>query len=356
MTAISTDTSQCDSLLDVPKLDLHVHLIGCVRPATLRELAGRAGVTLPRSADDLYRRINSMPTPAEEQDGPWYPLLRVYELICRCLKSEDDFARIVYETLEDGLRSSNVVYQELAFSPTVHMALGTPYPVAIRGLVAGIKAARADLGVDAGLIMAVNREDTPGAAVEMVQSILRSRVDEVVAIGLDFDESKGPPEAFARAFSIARQAELHLTAHAGEHVPGGQNVRYCLDQLGCERIDHGYFVLDDDDLVERCRAEQVVFNVAFTTSRRKLRAWRRSSVRKMVDRGLRISINSDDPQLFPTTITDEIKIAVTDVGLTEQQVIATIRNSIDASFLAPEAKHELHNRVTATAGEASNIP
>jgi len=332
-----------DTLAAIPKLDLHVHLIGSVRPGTLAELAAKAEVTLPVLADELYRRINSFPTEEEEQHGPWFPLLRVYELICACLRTEDDFARVAYEALEDGLRSSNVVYQELAFSPSVHMTEGVSYQTAARGLARGIRDARADLGVGGALIAAVNREDTPRAAVEMASAVAELRQEEVVAIGIDFNERKGPPQAFRAAFAIAERAGLHRTAHAAEHVPGGAYLRYCLDELHCERIDHGYYVLDDDALVERCRADGVVFNVAFTTSRRKLRPWRRSSVKAMVDRGLRITINSDDPALFPTTVAEEMRLAVTSAGLTVPQVLAAIHNSVDAAFLDESAKQELRS-------------
>lgn len=329
----------------VPKLDLHVHLIGSVRPRTLSSLAARAGVMLPLPADELYRRINSDPTSEEEQRGPWFPLLRVYELICASLRTEDDFARVAYEALEDGLRSSNVVYQELAFSPSVHMELGVPYPTVARGLARGIRSARQDLGVDGALIAAVNREDTAAAAVSMATAVAEFPVDEVVAIGIDFDERLGPPQRFRSAFEIAERAGLHRTAHAAEHVPGGEYLRYCLDELHCERIDHGYYVLNDDSLVSRCRDSGIVFNVAFTTSRRALRPWRRSSVREMVDRGLRITINSDDPALFPTTVNNEMEIAVSSVGLTDADILSAVDNSIDAAFLDPSAKASLRARV-----------
>jgi adenosine deaminase len=334
----------------LPKLDLHVHLIGSVRPATLSALAARAGVALPVPADELYRRINSDPTPEEASRGPWFPLLRVYELICACLRTEDDFARVAYEALEDGLRSSNVVYQELAFSPSVHMELGVSYPTMARGLASGIRSARRDLGVDGALIAAVNREDTASVAESMATAVAEFPVDEVVAIGIDFDERKGPPQRFRSAFKIAERAGLHRTAHAAEHVPGGEYLRYCLDELRCERIDHGYYVLDDDSLVSRCRDDGIVFNVAFTTSRRALRPWRRSSVRSMVDQGLRITINSDDPALFPTTVAREMDLAVSSAGLTDADVLSAIDNSIDAAFLDPSAKASLRARVASVAG------
>jgi adenosine deaminase len=339
-----------DVLAAIPKLDLHVHLIGSVRPATLAELAAGAGIPLPAPASGLYRRINSHPTEDEERDGPWFPLLRIYELICSCLQTEDDFARVAYEALEDGLRSSGVVYQELAFSPSVHMALGVPYPTVARGLARGVRAARRDMGVDGALIAAVNREDTAAAAAEMASAVAEFPLEEVVAIGIDFDERLGPPQKFREAFMIAERAGLHRTAHAAEHVPGGEYLRYCLDTLHCERIDHGYYVLDDDALVSRCRDEGIVFNVAFTTSRRKLRPWRRSSVKAMVDRGLRVTINSDDPALFPTTVAEEMRIAVSSAGLTVPQVFSAIDNSIDAAFLDASAKKSLRARVSSVAG------
>lgn len=323
----------------LPKADIHVHLPGCVRAATLGELAARNGVDLPLPAPELYARINSDPTEAERPHGPWFPLLRVYELICASLRTAGDFARVVYEALEDGLATSNIRYAEPAFSPSVHLAAGVPYRVMAEGIAEGVAAARTDLGVHARAIAAVNREDTPEVARAMVAEIAAHPTEEVVAIGLDFHEARGLPEHFAGAFRLAGRHGLRRTAHASEHVASASPTETCLDLLGCDRIDHGYHVLRDDRVVARCRDAGVAFNVAFTTSRRALRPWRRESITEMYERGLRVTINSDDPALFPTTLAEEYRLAAEALGADALPGLA--RAGVEASFAPEEVKREL---------------
>ena len=339
-----------EPIAEVPKAELHVHLPGCVRAVTLSELATKHDVALPLPARELYKRINSAPTPEEAAHGPWFPLLRVYELICRCLQDRADFARVVYEAMHDANRSSNVVHQELAWSPSVHLALGVNYPEMVAGMAEGLRAAQSDLAMTGGFIAAVNREDSPAVALEMAETLRAHPTEEVIAIGLDFDERKGPPEAFAEAFGTAREAGLHRTAHAGEHVPGpagAGNILTCLGALGCERIDHGYYVLEDPAVVARCRDEGVAFNVAFTTSRRALRPWREASVLEMLNSGLRVNISSDDPQLFPTTVADEFAIAQERLGLSTEAALQLVRNGVTASFMEQGARRRLEQRLDA---------
>jgi adenosine deaminase len=345
-----------DRVAGAPKAELHVHLPGCVRATTLEDLARRHEVRLPLPATELYSRVNSTPTREEAAAGPWFPLLRVYDLICRCLRSREDFARAVYEAMEDAHRSSNVVHQELAWSPSVHLALGVTYQEMVAGMVDGMRAAWTDFGMTGGFIAAINREDAPAVALAMVNTVLAHPVEEVVAVGLDFDERKGPPEAFVEAFDAARRGGLHRTAHAGEHVAGpagAANVATCLDLLGCERIDHGYYVLEDPSVVARCRDEGVPFDVAFTTSRRALRPWRRASVGEMLRAGLRVNLSSDDPQLFPTTVANELSIARGTLGLSDEELMALVRGGVEASFMRAGDRQRLLRDLERTTGPTS---
>lgn len=332
----------------VPKAELHVHLPGCVRPGTLAELASAHGVELPLPAHELFARVNSVPAPDEVGTGPWFPLLRVYELICECMRTADDFARVAYEAMVDAFMSSNVVHQELSFSPSVHMARGVPYAAMAEGLSEGLRAAKSDHGLSGLVIAAVNREGSPAAAVEMMEQVVAHRTDEVVAIGMDFDERRGAPERFVEAFELAKRHGLHRTAHAGEHVEGpagAANVRTCVVLLGCERIDHGYYVLEDPSVVGWARGLGLHFDVAFTTSRRALRPWRRACVSEMLRQGLRVNVSSDDPSLFPTTVARELGIAHDELGLGPQELLELVRNGVRASFLDPGAKRDLLSRV-----------
>ncbi len=327
----------------LPKLDLHVHLPGTVRATTLAELADRNSVGLPRPAEELYSRINSDPTEEEKDRGPWFPLLRVYELISESLRTRDDFSRVVFEAMEDALVHSNVIYSEFAFSPSVHMDAGVDYAEIVAGIAEGIARGRTELGTDARAIAAVNREDSAEKATAMVETVIAHPDEAVVGIGLDFYELKGMPEKFAEAFRLAGAHGLKRTAHAGEHAPTAATVATALDELGCDRIDHGYQILRDPDIVERCRAAGVIFNVAFTTSRRALIPWRRESIAAMDAAGLRLSINSDDPALFPTTSEHEFAIAAEIFGA--DRLGEFVDNAVDAAFLAESEKDALRRRI-----------
>ncbi len=318
-----------------PKVDLHVHLIGCVRSGTVGELAKKHNIELPMPANELYEHINSDPLPEEHDHGPWFGLLRVYDDICACLRDQEDFARVSYEVIEDGLRINNTRYHELAFSPSVHFGHGVRYRTMADGLVEGIRAAGTDYGVRASAIVAVDREDTGDVARAMLEEVVAYPREEIVGVGLDYEETAGPPEQFADAFVLAKRRGLHRTAHAAEHDPWARNVTTCLDALGCERIDHGYHVLSDRRVVARCRDEGIPFNVIPTTSRRATRKWRLGAIREMLASGLFVTINSDDPALFGFSLNQEYLLAHAGDGLdlnVDELLDISVR-AIEASFL-----------------------
>lgn len=331
-----TEPTSAETLLrSAPKIDLHCHLIGCVRSGTFGELAKKHGVELPMPADELYPRINSDPLPEELEHGPWFELLRVYEDICAVLRDADDFARAVYEAMEDGLRINNTRYHEFAFSPSVHLEHGVAYKTMADGLVAGIQAAATDLGVQATVIAAVDREDTGEVARAMVEEVVACPKAEIRAVGLDFEETTGPPERFIDAFALAKRHGLHRTAHAAEHDPWARNVTTCLDALGCERLDHGYHVMSDLRVTARCRDEGIPFNVIPSTSRRATRAWRLGRIRDMIASGLFVTVNSDDPALFRFCLNQEYLLAnaADGLALSADRLLDMSARSIEASFL-----------------------
>src|SRR5262249_45684451 len=148
------------------------------------------------------------------------------------------------------------------------------------------------------------------------------------------------------AYALAEHHGLRRTAHAAEHDPSARNIVTCLDQLHCERIDHGYFVMQSDEVVRRCREEGVRFASIFTTSRRALRPWRRASIKAMVESSLRVSLASDDPAMFPTTLSQEYLIGAHQVGFD----LATLRqltlNAVDAAWLDDTEKARLRAEIT----------
>src|SRR5699024_6122575 len=207
----------------------------------------------------------------------------------------------------------------------------------------GLARARDVFGFVGRAIASVNRGDNGEVVVGRVEAVIDRPLLGVVGLGLDRSEVGGLAEEFVEAFRLAGEHGLFRTAHAGEHAPTAESVTTAIDVLGCDRIDHGYQILRSPEIVARCAERETIFNVAFTTSRRALIDWRKESVVSMVDAGLRVSINSDDPALFPTTLRREMGIAGELMPTVDEAWF--VENSIAAAFLDDDAKSRLRATV-----------
>jgi adenosine deaminase len=197
------------------------------------------------------------------------------------------------------------------------------------------------------LIAGIDRSGSAQDALDRVRTVVDHPHEYVAGIGLDNLETAGPPERFEAAYRLAGEAGLGRTAHSSEHAPVAVNTVTCLDVLGCDRIDHGYFVLQDDDVVARVRDEQVPFTVISTTSRRSWRPWRRASIAAMLDAGLNVIPASDDPGMFPTSLGAEYRILADDLAVPYDRLRAMALAGVEASWLPPAEKAALRDRFVA---------
>jgi len=347
----------------MPKTDLHCHLIGTVRPDTFSEFARREMLVLPDAPETIFPRITSVMKDfapyanaripiiedhSLDTPGDRYSLFQASDWVMQVLTSTDDLTRITYEAFESAHRDSRTRHLELFIDdvPPALKAAGLGYRGAVEAYVEGIKMAERDFGMSGRLIVGIDRSQDGAYAVGRVQEILDNPNEYVVGIGLDNLETVGPPERFAEAYRLAGAAGLKRTAHSSEHAPVSINTITCLDLLGCDRIDHGYFVMEDDDVIERMRDEQVAFTTIFTTSRRSWRPWRRASIKAMVDAGLNVLLASDDPGMFPTTLANEYQIAVDDLGLDREWLKKSALAGVDASWLGDADKAALRESMT----------
>jgi len=219
------------------------------------------------------------------------------------MRDLDDFRATTYAALKRSA-DSGARYVELFFSPAAHEPV-VDYPSMVDGIVDGMRAAREDFGLRARLIPAHNRELGLERGMAFLETVLRHHPLEVIGIGLDYTERPHPPAQFAPLFAAARAAGLEVTAHAGEDGPASY-VRDAIDLLGCRRIDDGYHVVDDPALMERCKQLDVLFTVRPTTTLHTT-VWRdmnspKHAIRRMIEAGLRVTFNTDDPGLFATTL------------------------------------------------------
>ena len=315
----------------LPKVELHCHVEGTLRPATVVDLAAKHEITLPTSDVD---RIYDYAT--------IYEFLEIFRLVNSTVIDRDDFARVAYESLEDGVKLGNLKYREMFFNPTLHTTRGVSMPTIIDGLIDGARAAEADFGVQCRLIADVYRQDPVPMALQMTEEVIEHRRDEVIGLGMDAAEAPDPPEQFVDCFALAAKAGLHRTSHASEDAPP-VNITTCLDVLGCERIDHGYHILADDAVVARCRDEGIHFTCC-PTSTAVVYGWpdlTTHPINGMIAAGLLVHLNSDDPTMFRTDIGKEYVDFVGQNGYSPEMAKDMVFNGVDATWLDAQDKARL---------------
>jgi adenosine deaminase len=321
-----------DFISSLPKTELHVHIEGTLEPEMMFRLAARNGIALPfEDVDQVH---------AAYRFSDLQSFLDIYYQGAEVLRTPDDFYDLMAAYLEraaaDGVR-----HAEIFFDPQSHTARGVGYEVFMRGFRDAISDARRRLGISADLILCFLRHLS---GEEAVATIIEAEpfLDGVIGVGIDSSERDRPPELFEEAYARARELGLRAVAHAGEEGPS-QYVRSALDVLGAERIDHGVRSLEDPDLVDRLRREQIPLTVCplSNVSLRVVDDLSLHPLASMIDSGLLVSINSDDPAYFGGYIGDNYRETQTALGLDDESLIELARNSIESSFLDEARKKAL---------------
>jgi adenosine deaminase len=319
-----------DSLIKrLPKCELHIHIEGSLEPELMFALARRNGIKLPFASVDAVRQAYQF---RQLQD-----FLDIYYRGMSVLVTEQDFYDLAWAYLKRA-RDDNVRHVEMFFDPQGHTARGIAFSVVVSGLHRAIVDARRELGVQASLIMCFLRHLDEADAEQTLDRALAFR-DKIVGVGLDSSEVGHPPSKFARVFRRAGDAGFFLTAHAGEEGPAAY-VWEALDLLGVARVDHGNRSLDDDALVGRLARERMALTVC-PLSNLRLRVVDDLShhpLRRMMDRGLLVTVNSDDPAYFGGYVNENYRAVSHALGLRRDEIAATVRNGISASLMTTAEK------------------
>jgi aminodeoxyfutalosine deaminase len=332
----------------MPKAEIHVHLEGSIRPATLLKLAERNKFDLPvKDADGLHEfyRFRSFPH-----------FIEVYVTITRCLQTIDDYQLIAYEFGADCARQ-NVRYAEVTFSILTNVAYaGLPWQDILRGLNEGRAQARNEFGVEWGWVFDIVR-DMPGTQDEVVEIALAARDRGVVALGLGGNEVGFPAELFPRPFERARQAGLARVPHSGE-TAGPESIWSTLRLLHADRIGHGVRCVEDPSLMDYLREHQIPLEVCPTSNicLGVFQDYARHPLRQLWDQGLYITVNSDDPPLFNTDLEREYQILVDHFGFTADELERVSLNAVRASLLPPADKATLENEFRAQFAQLRSQP
>ena len=316
----------------LPKAELHLHIEGTLEPEMMFDLAARNGIDLP------FANVEEVRAAYEFSDLQSF--LDIYYQGAAVLVTERDFFDLMFAYLAraaaDGVRRA-----EIFFDPQTHTERGISFPVFMDGFTRAIEVAHNEWGISAALIMCFLRH-LPGEAAVETWSEAEPYANLMIGVGLDSSEVGNPPEWFAEAYQLARDAGLHAVAHAGEEGPPAYIIG-ALDSLGSERIDHGVRSAEDPVLVERLVAEQIPLTMC-PLSNVKLRVFDRledHNLKDLLDRGVRVTINSDDPAYFGGYVLDNYVAIAEALDLGRDDLITLARNSIEATFLSVDEKDAL---------------
>jgi adenosine deaminase len=325
----------------LPKAELHLHIEGTLEPEMMFDLAARNGIDLPFANVDEVR--------AAYEFSDLQSFLDIYYQGAAVLVTDQDFYDLMHAYLEravaDGVRRA-----EIFFDPQTHTERGIGFPVFMDGFTRAMDDAQDRWGISSALILCFLRHLSGEAAVATWNDAA-PYAGRIIGVGLDSGEVGNPPERFAEVYRLARDAGLHTVAHAGEEGPPAYIIG-ALDTLGAERIDHGVRCTDDPELVERLAAEQIPLTMC-PLSNVKLRVFDRledHNLKDLLDRGVLVTINSDDPAYFGGYVLDNYVAIADALGLSRGDLIVLARNSIEATFLSEEEQAGLVAEIDAIAG------
>jgi adenosine deaminase len=324
-----------NTLEALPKVDLHRHLEGSLRVDTLMEIAHKHSLTLPMS----IMRLDRMVQVQKGEPFTFENFLAKFNVLRLFYRSPEVITRVTYEAIEDAAKD-NVRYLELRFTP-VALSRAERFPLSevVDWVCETAREAAKKLGITVRLIASVNRHEAPELA-EQVAWIVAERLDKgIVGLDLAGNEAQFPADPFIGIFNEARQAGLKMTIHAGEWA-GAQNVRNAIEQFNAGRIGHGVRVMEDDYVVSLARDRGTVFEVCITSNYQTgvVPELKQHPFKRMLDAGLNVTLDSDDPSISQITLSSEYKLAIEQLGLTVPILKQRIMAAAQASFL-PEPEH-----------------
>ena len=320
----------------MPKAELHVHVEGTLEPALKLELARRNGIELP------YRSVEEMRAAYDFDDLPSF--LRVYYEGMSVLNTEQDFRDLTAAYLTRA-HSQNVTYAEMFFDPQAHTARGVSFETVIRGIRRAQEEARASLGIRTRLIMCFLRDLSAESAMATLEESRPYR-DWIVGVGLDSDESGNPPIKFKAVFEKARAQGFRLTMHCDvDQEDSTRHIWQTLDDIGVDRIDHGVNALEDEALCAEIVRRGLALTVCPISNRCVAGSLKALEVRRMLEMGMRATVNSDDPAYFPGYMNENLVATWEAAELSRDQIVQLAVNAFEASWAAPEEKLALRSEL-----------
>jgi len=328
---LSDHMGLADYVTAIPKAELHLHLEGSIQPQTLLELADRNGITLPYSSVDQIRAACTY--------RDFRQFVDAILMHARAIRRPRDLSLVSYR-IGEQMAAQNIRYAEVTWTPQIYLGLGEPFSTLLDALNDGRRRATDQWGVDMRWIPDIVRSLSVPAD-SLVQSLCgaQARAGGVVALGLGGIEAEHPPETFADCFRRARELGVVANPHAGEFA-GPSSVWGALRALKASRIGHGVRSVEDPQLVRFLADHRIPLEVCPTSNVRLnvVASYEAHPLELLVESGCRVTINSDDPVLFDTTLSAEYLHAVEDCGLTLDQLETCALEAVSASYLPQQRK------------------
>jgi adenosine deaminase/aminodeoxyfutalosine deaminase len=328
-----------DFIRSLPKAELHLHLEGTVDPATLSELSRRHPTPLTTENNRYTNIADSGRVFTEEEARELYNytsftgFLLAFKAVTERLRTADDYELIVYRMMKK-LAEQNVRHAEVYVSVGVVYWRGGDFPPLFEGLERGRERGERDFGVSVAWIFDAARHFGPDEASKVVEQAIHFRERNVVGIGLGGDERKGSPEQFREVYQLARESGLRLTVHAGETI-GPESIWGALRHLKADRIGHGLHAVEDPDLVRYLAEHQIPVEVCISSNVLTgcCTSLEQHPLRKLFDAGVLVMLNTDDPEMFHTTLNREYQIAQQVFGFSEDELRQLAEDSFRAAFV-----------------------
>ncbi|MCC7536965.1 MAG: adenosine deaminase [Deltaproteobacteria bacterium] len=326
----------------LPKTDLHVHLDGSLRLSTILDLAEKQGVALP--AGDPAGLAEAMNI--GKQTGSLVEYLKAFDVTLRVLQTEDALHRVAYELGQDAA-AENVRYMEVRYSPMLHTRRDLRLTVVVEAVIAGLRAAQKDFGIESNVIICGIRNISPESSLEMAQLAVAYKNRGVVGFDLAGAEYDNPAKHHREAFQLIRNNNINCTIHAGEAY-GPESIEQALHVCGAHRIGHGCRLREDGDLLHYVNDHRIPLECCPSSNVQTgaVRDLASHPLKLYHDLGLRVTVNTDNRLITDTTVSKELWLSHTQMGLSFGDVKRIILNGFKSSFMPFHIKQAYLRRIS----------
>lgn len=318
-----------DLIKKLPKAELHLHIEGSLEPELMFRLAKKNNIDIPyKDIEDVRNAYNFTNLQT---------FLDIYYAGANVLITKDDFYDLTWEYILKCV-ADNVVHTEIFFDPQTHTARGIAFETVITGIKEALADAKEQYGITSGIIMCFLRHLSQQDAFDTLDEAMAFK-DDIIGVGLDSSELGNPPSKFTEVFKKAKEAGFRLVAHAGEEGDFSY-INEALDLLGIDRIDHGVQSIHSDALMQRLKKEQIPLTVC-PNSNIELKVfedYKAHNIKELLDYGLNVSVNSDDPAYFKGYINQNFINLHENLPLTENDIVTLVKNSFRSSFIDDDLK------------------